>query len=144
MDKANVFSAFAFFREIYDRIGVEYPDIERDYCYVDAMALNLVRKPWDYDVMVMEKHLRGHPFRSGSGIDRRDGHGPLPRTSVTNTPFFQPSHGSAPDIAGKGIANPVAMILSAAMMCDYLGRKFEIEELAKAAALIEKGVGNVS
>ena len=126
VDKANVFSAFAFFRDIYDRIGDEFPDIERDYCYVDAMALNLVRKPWDYDVLVMENIFGDILSDQAAGLI--GGMGMAPSADIGDEhAIFQPSHGSAPDIAGKGIANPVAMILSAAMMCDYLGRKFENE-----------------
>lgn len=139
VDKANIFSAFAFYRSIYDRIGLEFPDVEREYCYVDAMALNMVLKPWEYDVLVMENMFGDILSDLGAGIV--GGMGMAPSGDIGDEhAVFQPSHGTAPDIAGKGIANPIAMILSSAMMCNYLGEKHHNADLAEVARLIEKGV----
>jgi 3-isopropylmalate dehydrogenase len=139
VDKANIFSAMAFFRSIYDRIGVEFPDIQKDYCLVDAMALNLVRKPWDYDVTVMENMFGDILSDLGAGIV--GGMGMAPSGDIGDThAVFQPSHGTAPDIAGKGIANPIAAILSGAMMLEWLSDRRGDTHLRKAAELIERGV----
>jgi 3-isopropylmalate dehydrogenase len=139
VDKANVFSAMAFFRSIYDRIGVEFPDIQKDYCLVDAMALNLVRKPWDYDVTVMENMFGDILSDLGAAIV--GGMGMAPSGDIGDShAVFQPSHGTAPDIAGKGIANPIAAILSGALMLDWLSERRGEPRLRQAAELIEQGV----
>jgi 3-isopropylmalate dehydrogenase len=139
VDKANVFSAMAFFRAIYDEVGLEFPQVEKDYCYVDAMALNMVRKPWDCDVMVMENMFGDILSDLGAGLV--GGMGMAPSGDIGDDhAVFQPSHGTAPDIAGKGLANPLAMILSAAMMCDYLTDRRHDPAPARAARLIGRGV----
>ncbi|HKJ00605.1 MAG TPA: isocitrate/isopropylmalate family dehydrogenase [bacterium] len=139
VDKANVFSAFAFYRSIYDEVGLEFTDVEKDYCYVDAMALNMVRKPWDYDVMVMENMFGDILSDLGAGLI--GGMGMAPSGDIGDEhAVFQPSHGTAPDIAGKGLANPVAMVLSAAMLCDHLAEKRGNAALGRTARLIEHGV----
>jgi 3-isopropylmalate dehydrogenase len=139
VDKANVFSAMAFFRAIYDRIGVEYTDIQKEYGLVDAMALNIVRKPWDYDVMVMENIFGDILSDLGAGVV--GGLGMAPSADVGNRhALFQPSHGTAPDIAGKGIANPLAMILSGAMLFDHLADQRGDASLRKAGQSIERAV----
>jgi len=141
VDKANVFTAMAFFRSIYDEVGVDFPKIDKDYCYVDAMALNMVRKPWEYDVMVMENMFGDILSDLGAGIV--GGMGMAPSGDIGDDhAVFQPSHGTAPDIAGQGIANPIAMVLSAAMMCDYLADTKHSPELAEGARLIEEGVAH--
>jgi 3-isopropylmalate dehydrogenase len=139
VDKSNIFAAFAFFRSIYDRIGLEYADIHKEYCLVDAMALNLVRKPWDYDVMVMENMFGDILSDLGAGIV--GGMGMAPSADMGDShAVFQPSHGTAPDIAGKGIANPLAMFLSGAMMFDHLADRRGDARLRRAAELIRGGV----
>lgn len=141
VDKANVFTAMAFFRSIYDEVGLGYPDIEKDYCYVDAMALNMVRKPWEYDVMAMENIFGDILSDLGAGI--AGGMGMAPSGDIGDDhAVFQPSHGTAPDIAGKGLANPIAMVLSAAMMCSYLAEKKGNPSLEKCAHRIEEGVAS--
>ena len=139
VDKSNIFSAMAFFRSIYDRIGLDYKDIQKDYCLVDAMALNIVRKPWDYDVTVMENMFGDILSDLGAGIVGGMGMAPSGDIGDANA-VFQPSHGTAPDIAGKGIANPVAAILSGAMMLDWLADRRGAPGPRKAAALIERAV----
>jgi 3-isopropylmalate dehydrogenase len=139
VDKANVFSAMAFFRGIYDRVGLEFADIDKEYCLVDAMALNIVRKPWDYDVTVMENMFGDILSDLGAGIV--GGMGMAPSGDIgDDRAVFQPSHGTAPDIAGKGIANPVAAILSGAMMLDWLSDRRHDARLRTAAGLIDGAV----
>ena len=139
VDKANIFSAMAFMRGIYDEIGRDFPDVEKGYLYVDAAALNLVRQPWIFDVMVMENMFGDILSDLGAGLI--GGMGVAPSADVGDDhAVFQPSHGTAPDIAGKGIANPIAMVLSGAMMFRYLADKKQIGKLNDAATLIEESV----
>lgn len=120
VDKANVFRAFAFFRSIFEAEATNYPDVQTDHAYVDAMALWMVQKPWDFDVMVTENMFGDILSDLGAGL--MGGLGLAPSADIgLDHAVFQPCHGSAPDIAGKGVANPFAMILSAAMMLDWLG-----------------------
>jgi 3-isopropylmalate dehydrogenase len=139
VDKSNVFASMAFFRKIFDERAARYPDVAADHHYVDATALDLVRKPWEFDVLVME-NMYGDILSDlaaslvgGMGMaasaDIGDQHG-----------LFQPAHGSAPDIAGKGIASPVAMILSAAMMLEWLGHKHDVDACRQAAIAIEEAM----
>lgn len=139
VDKANVFASMAFWRQIFEERALKFPDIKTENAYVDAMALNLVLKPWQYDVLVTENmfgdilsdliaSLVGGMGMAPSG-DIGDHHG-----------LFQPAHGTAPDIAGQGIANPTAMILSAAMMLDWLSVRQDDAALAVGARLIEQAV----
>ena len=131
VDKANVFTSFAFFRRIFDEVATTYPDIEADHAYVDATALNLIRRPWDYDVIVTENMFGDILSDLGAGLV--GGMGMAPSADIGDDhALFQPSHGSAPDIAGQGIANPTAMILSAAMMLDWLGRRHRCASAALA------------
>jgi len=139
VDKSNVFASLAFFRKVFDERAERYPDIRADHHYVDATALDLVRKPWEFDVLVMENMFGdilsdlAAALVGGMGMaasaDIGDEHG-----------LFQPAHGTAPDIAGKGIANPVAMILSAAMMLEWLARKHDVTACAEAAIAIENAM----
>lgn len=139
VDKANVLHSMAFFRTIFDEVKARHPDIEADYGYVDAMALNLVKRPWDYDVMVMENLLGDILSDLTAGIV--GGLGMAPSGDIGDEHgLFQPSHGSAPDIAGKGLANPVAMFLSASMMLMWLGTRHGEEQCLEAGAMIEKAV----
>lgn len=139
VDKANVFKSMAFFREIFDEVAAHNADIAVSYNYVDAMALDLVRQPWAFDVMVMENmfgdilsDLAGG-LVGGMGMaacgEIGDAHG-----------LFQPAHGSAPDIMGQDKANPLAAILSGALMLDYLADTGADAGFAQAAALIEAAV----
>jgi 3-isopropylmalate dehydrogenase len=135
VDKANVLPSMVFFRRIFDEVGQEFPDVEREHVYVDAMALFLVRKPDAYDVIVTENMFGDILSDLAAGII--GGMGLAPSGDIGDRfGVFQPSHGTAPDIAGKNIANPVAMILSSAMMLDWLGQ-------ADAAARIGAAVKRV-
>ncbi|UWQ17191.1 isocitrate/isopropylmalate dehydrogenase family protein [Jannaschia sp. M317] len=125
VDKANVFRAFAFWRDIFDGVAKNYPELSADHAYVDAMALYMVQKPWDWDVMVTENMFGDILSDLGAGL--MGGLGMAPSADIGDDhALFQPCHGSAPDIAGRGIANPFAMILSAGMMLDWLGRRHDM------------------
>ena len=139
VDKANIFSAMAFFRGIYEEVGAAFPDVTRDTCYVDAMAHNLVRRPWDYDVMVMENMFGDILSDLGAGLI--GGMGMAPSGDIGDShAVFQPSRGSAPDIAGQGRANPLGMILSGAMMLRYLGEQSALDAPLRAAEAVEGAV----
>ncbi|MEJ6394801.1 isocitrate/isopropylmalate family dehydrogenase [Gymnodinialimonas sp. 2305UL16-5] len=128
VDKANVFRAFAFFRAIFDAEAARHPDLAADHAYVDAMALWMVQKPWEFDVLVTENMFGDILSDLGAGL--MGGLGLAPSADIgLNQAVFQPCHGSAPDIAGQGVANPFAMILSAAMMLDWLGGKHGIDAM---------------
>ncbi|MEO0792008.1 MAG: isocitrate/isopropylmalate family dehydrogenase [Pseudomonadota bacterium] len=139
VDKANVFSSFAFMRKIFDERGEAFTDIERGYAYVDATALDMVRRPWTFDVMVTENMFGDILSDLGAGLIGGMGMAPSADIGLTHA-VFQPCHGTAPDIMGQGKANPVAMFLSAAMMLDWLGDEREIASLGRAAQLIETAV----
>src|SRR2546429_2248906 len=120
VDKANAFKAYAFFRGIFDECAARYADVETDRLYVDACSAMLVRRPWDFDVMVMENMFGDIISDLTAGLI--GGMGMAPPADIGDAhAVFQPSHGTAPDIMGKGLANPTAMILSAALMLDWLG-----------------------
>ncbi|MFB3828260.1 MAG: isocitrate/isopropylmalate dehydrogenase family protein [Bryobacteraceae bacterium] len=119
VDKANVLPSMAFFRQVFDGIAPEFPDVETDRVYVDAAALYFVRRPEMFDVIVTENMFGD--ILSDLGAALVGGMGMAPSADIGDRfAVFQPSHGSAPDIAGQGVANPVAAILSAAMMLDWL------------------------
>ena len=139
VDKANVFNSMAFFRKIYDEVALEFQDIQTDYAYVDAQALNLIRNPWDYDVLVMENMFGDILSDLAGGLVGGMGMAACAEIG-DNHGLFQPAHGSAPDIMGKDLANPLAAILSAALMLDYLSEKANDEKYAKASLLIEKAI----
>jgi 3-isopropylmalate dehydrogenase len=119
VDKANVLPSMAYFRRLFDEVAEEFPDIEAEHVYVDAATLNLVQRPASFDVLVTE-NLFGD-ILSDLAASLAGGMGMAPSGDIGDThAVFQPSHGSAPDIAGKGIANPTATILSVAMMLAWL------------------------
>ena len=139
VDKANVLNSMAFFHKIYWERAKLNPDIVADHCYVDAMALNLVKRPWDYDVVPTENQFGDILSDLAAGLI--GGLGMSPSGDIGDKyGLFQPSHGTAPDIAGQGKANPTAMILSAAMMLDWLGEKHGMPEAKAEAARLARAV----
>ncbi|MGJ4943750.1 isocitrate/isopropylmalate dehydrogenase family protein [Bradyrhizobium sp. HKCCYLS1011] len=139
VDKANVFKAFAFFREMFDEAAQRHPDVKTERLYVDACAAMLVRRPWDFGVMVMENMFGDILSDLTAGLI--GGMGMAPSADIGDSrAVFQPCHGTAPDIMGQGKANPTAMILSAAMMLDWLADKHGIESAAEAAVRMERAV----
>ena len=139
VDKANVFRSQAFFRKIFDERRVNFDDINSDHCYVDAMALNLIRNPWEYDILVMENMFGDILSDLGGGLVGGMGMASCAEIG-DNHGLFQPAHGSAPDIMGQDKANPLATILSAALMLDYLSDKNKCPSAAKGAKLIETAI----
>ncbi len=139
VDKANVFKAFNWQRAIFDERKAKFPNVETDKLYVDACAAMMVRKPWDFDVMVMENMFGDILSDLAAGLI--GGLGMAPSADIGDThAVFQPCHGTAPDIMGQGKANPTAMILSAAMMLDWLADKHDHPPAAEAAQRIEHAV----
>jgi 3-isopropylmalate dehydrogenase len=139
VDKANVFKAFAFFRKIFDETAARYPEVSTDRIYVDACAAMLVKRPWDFDVMPTENMFGDILSDLTAGLV--GGMGMAPSADIGDRhAVFQPCHGTAPDIMGQGKANPTAMILSAAMMLDWLADKHGHEGAAEAAQRIERAV----
>lgn len=139
VDKANVFRSFAFMRQVFHEAAAKHPDIDAGHHYVDAMALDLVRRPWDFDVLPTENMFGDILSDLGAGLIGGMGFAPSADIGDDNA-LFQPSHGTAPDIAGKGVANPTAMILSAAMMLDWLGDRHDSEAARNAGRAIELSV----
>jgi 3-isopropylmalate dehydrogenase len=139
VDKANVFKAFNWQREIFDARSAKFPDVATDKLYVDACAAMMVRRPWDFDVMVMENMFGDILSDLAAGLV--GGLGMAPSADIGDShAVFQPCHGTAPDIMGQGKANPTAMILSAAMMLDWLAEKHDHPPAAEAALRIERAV----
>lgn len=139
VDKANVFKSQALFRKIFNEIKDDFPNIEADTCYVDAMALNLIRQPWEYDVMVMENIFGDILSDLGGGLVGGMGMASCGEIG-DNHGLFQPAHGSAPDIMGKNKANPLATILSGSMMLEYLADKKNCPQANQAALIIENAI----
>jgi 3-isopropylmalate dehydrogenase len=139
VDKANVFRAFAFMRGIFAEVAAGFPDVAHGTHYVDAMALDLVRRPWAFDVLPTENMFGDILSDLGAGLVGGMGFAPSADIGDTHA-VFQPAHGTAPDIAGKGIANPTATILSAAMMLDWLAERGAGQGFADAAAELEGAV----
>jgi 3-isopropylmalate dehydrogenase len=139
VDKSNVFRSFAFMRKVFYETAAAHPDIEARHHYIDAMALDLVRRPWDFDVLPTENLFGDILSDLGAGLI--GGMGFAPSADIGDEHgMFQPSHGSAPDIAGKDMANPTAMILSSAMMLEWLGERHHNELGLVAARAIEQSV----
>ena len=133
VDKANVLETFQFWKDIVTDVHREYPDVALDHMYVDNAAMQLIRAPKKFDVMVT-----GNMFGdilSDAAAMLTGSIGMLPSASLdkNNKGLYEPSHGSAPDIAGKGIANPLATILSAAMMLRFtLGKPEQADRIETA------------
>jgi len=137
VDKANVLETFQFWKDVVIEVHAQYPDIELDHMYVDNAAMQLVKAPKKFDVL-----FTGNMFGdilSDAAAMLTGSIGMLPSASLNakGQGLYEPSHGSAPDIAGKGVANPLATILSAAMML-----RFSLNQEA-AAARIEAAVQTV-
>ena len=138
VDKANVLPTMAYFRSIFDQIAAEFPEIATERVYVDACALYLVQRPESFDVMVTENMFGD--ILSDLAAALVGGMGMAPSADIGDEhAVFQPSHGSAPDIAGTGIANPVATILSVALMLDWLDHP----ETRRGGELIRAAVSKV-
>lgn len=141
-DKANILRSYAFFRAVCDAVRPDYPEVEIDYAYADAITVHLVKRPDFYDVIVAENMFGdiisdlGAATVGGMGLspsaELGDGHG-----------LFQGAHGSAPDIAGQDAASPLATVLSATMMLRWLSDRHGDADLARQAERIETAVEKV-
>src|SRR5436309_2354821 len=139
VDKANAFKAYAFFRRLFDECAARHPSVATERLYVDACSAMLVRRPWDFDVLVMENMFGDILSDLTAGLI--GGMGMAPSADIGDRhAVFQPCHGTAPDIMGRGLANPTAMILSTALMLDWLADKHGLESAAAAAQAIEQAV----
>jgi len=137
VDKANVLETFQFWRDVVTEVHAHYPDVELDHMYVDNAAMQLVKAPKKFDVVVTGNMFGDILSDEAAMLTGSIGMLPSASLDASNKGLYEPSHGSAPDIAGKGIANPLATILSAAMMLRYTLQQ------ADAADRIESAVSSV-
>lgn len=133
IDKANVLTSMVFWRQVVCEVAAEYKDVELNHMYIDNAAMQLVKNPQQFDVL-----LCGNMFGdilSDECAMLTGSLGMLPSASINNEKFglYEPAGGSAPDIAGKGIANPIAQILSAAMMLRYSLDMHDVADAINAA-----------
>ena len=137
VDKANVLETFQFWKDVVTEVGQQYPDVELQHMYVDNAAMQLVKAPKAFDVVVTGNMFGDILSDEASMLTGSIGMLPSASLNSKGQGLYEPSHGSAPDIAGKGIANPLATILSAAMML-----RFSLNQEA-AAQRIEAAVQKV-
>jgi 3-isopropylmalate dehydrogenase len=137
VDKANVLETFQLWKDVVTEVGKEYPDVELDHMYVDNAAMQLVKAPKKFDVVVTGNMFGDILSDEAAMLTGSIGMLPSASLNASNQGLYEPSHGSAPDIAGKGVANPLATILSAAMML-----RFSLNQ-AEAADRIESAVKHV-
>ncbi len=119
VDKANVLETSQFWRDIVIDVAREYPDVELSHMYVDNAAMQLVRQPKAFDVIVTGNLFGDILSDEAAMLTGSIGMLPSASLNASNQGLYEPSHGSAPDIAGKDVANPLATILSAAMLLRY-------------------------
>jgi len=137
VDKANVLECTELWREVVGETGRHYPDVRLSHMYVDNAAMQLVRAPKQFDVMVTTNMFGDILSDAAAMLTGSIGMLPSASLDANNKGMYEPIHGSAPDIAGQGIANPLATILSVAMMLRYSFAE------TKAAGAIEKAVDAV-
>ena len=142
VDKANVLETSRLWRRVTEEVvRGEFPALKLEHVLVDACAMHLIRRPADFDVIVTENMFGD--ILSDLGAALIGGMGVAPSGDISDRhAMFQPCHGTAPDIAGTGKANPTAMFLSAAMMLDWLGERHRSNSLAEAARILEQAVRN--
>ncbi len=137
VDKSNVLETFQFWKDVVTEVHAQYPDVALEHMYVDNAAMQLVKAPKSFDVVVTGNMFGDILSDEASMLTGSIGMLPSASLNTQNQGLYEPSHGSAPDIAGKGVANPLATILSAAMML-----RFSLNQ-AEAADRIETAVKKV-
>ena len=137
VDKSNVLETFQFWKDVVTEVGQQYPDVVLDHMYVDNAAMQLVRAPKKFDVVVTGNMFGDILSDEAAMLTGSIGMLPSASLNAGNKGLYEPSHGSAPDIAGKGIANPLATILSVAMML-----RFSLDQI-EGANRIEAAVKSV-
>ena len=137
VDKANVLETFQFWKDVVTEVHAQYPDVELEHMYVDNAAMQLVKAPKKFDVIVTGNMFGDILSDEAAMLTGSIGMLPSASLNADNRGLYEPSHGSAPDIAGQGVANPLATILSAAMML-----RFSLNQ-AEAADRIESAVKSV-
>jgi 3-isopropylmalate dehydrogenase len=142
VDKSNLLAGCQLFREMFDKVGERYKAIVKDYAYVDAWTLYAVLKPEFYDVVVAPNAFGDIISDLGGALI--GGLGMIPSANIGDVKaVFEPVHGSAPDIAGTGKANPMAALLSTAMMMEWLGKKHDDLAPVKVGSQIRNAVEEV-
>lgn len=136
IDKSNVLESMRFWREIVEDVAKAYPDVTLSHLYVDNAAMQIIRQPSSFDVM-LTPNMFGDILSDEAAV-LSGSLGLLPSASIGGkSALYEPIHGSAPDIAGKGLANPIGMILSASMMLDHsFGRAALAEKIRRAVATV--------
>lgn len=142
VDKANVLETFQFWRDVVTEVHAQYPDIELEHMYVDNAAMQLVKAPKRLDVVVTGNMFGDILSDEAAMLTGSIGMLPSASLNAKNQGLYEPSHGSAPDIAGKNLANPLATILSAAMMLRFsLGQEAAAHRIEKAVkSVLAKGL----
>jgi 3-isopropylmalate dehydrogenase len=142
VDKANVLETFQLWKDVVTEIGQQYPDVALDHMYVDNAAMQLVKAPKKFDVVVTGNMFGDILSDEAAMLTGSIGMLPSASLNAQNKGLYEPSHGSAPDIAGKGIANPLATILSAAMMLRFsLGQPEAADRIERAVkAVLAQGL----
>lgn len=142
VDKANVFRSLAFFRKVFLEVAARHPAVSAECSYVDAVSMLLIQNPSAYDVLVMENQFGDILSDLAAGLV--GGLGLAPSAEVGDKhALFQPSHGTAPQLAGKDVANPLATILSGVMMLEWLGERHNDSAATDAARRVEAAVARV-
>ena len=137
VDKANVLEATVLWREVVTETAADYPEVSLEHMYVDNAAMQLIRAPRQFDVIVTENMFGDILSDAAAMLTGSIGMLPSASLNATGQGIYEPCHGSAPDIAGQGKANPLATILSAAMMLRYS------LDCPEGATAIETAVGRV-
>ena len=133
VDKANVLETFQFWKDVVSEVGLQYPDVALDHMYVDNAAMQLVKAPKKFDVLVTGNMFGDILSDEAAMLTGSIGMLPSASMNSSNQGLYEPSHGSAPDIAGQGVANPLATILSAAMMLRFSLNQPEAADRIEAA-----------
>jgi 3-isopropylmalate dehydrogenase len=133
VDKANVLEVSELWRQVMQRLGEDYPDVELSHMYVDNAAMQLVRAPKQFDVMVTSNMFGDILSDAAAMLTGSIGMLPSASLDADAKGMYEPIHGSAPDIAGQSVANPLATVLSVAMLLRYSFGEAELADRIEAA-----------